>query len=79
MEAVPRAEAPVGDGGIFVMGLRFGECVLALVRWGVCLLGWHHPLWRIAIGHGTHAWRRGCPFQAVIPRAGGIAQGILIA
>jgi hypothetical protein len=41
--------------GIFTMGLHIGECVLALVRWGVHLLGRHHPLRWIAIGHGTHA------------------------
>ena len=64
---------------IFVVGLRVSERVLAVVRWGVRLLERHHLWRRINVGHGAHAWRRGCPFQAVIPRAGGIAQGILIA
>ena len=61
------------------VGQRIGECVLALVRWGVRLLGRHHLQWRVAVGHGAHAWHHGCPFQAVIPCAGGIAQGILVA
>ena len=57
---------------------RVGERVLAVVRWGVRLLGWYH-LWRwIDIGHGAQARRHGCPFQAVISRTGGIAQGILV-
>ena len=48
--------------GIFAVGLRVGECVLALVRWGACLLGRCHPLWRIAVSHGTHArWRKCTP------------------
>jgi len=46
--------------GIFAVGLRVDECVLALVHWGVCLLGRHHPLWRVTIGHGTHARQHGC-------------------
>ena len=61
------------------VGQRVGERVLAVVCWDVRLLGWHHLWHRIDIGHGTHARRRGCPFQAVMPRAGGIAQGILAA
>jgi hypothetical protein len=53
--------------------------VLALDRWGMCLFGRHHPLWQIAVGHGTHARRRGCSLQAVVSCAREIALGILVA
>ena len=62
---------------IFAVGLRVGERVLAVVRWGVRLLGRHHLRRRVAIGHGAHARRHGRPLQVVVPCAGGITQGIL--
>ena len=49
------------------VGQHVGERVLAVVCWGVRLLGRHHPLRWIAIGYGTHARWRGCPFKAVTP------------
>ena len=49
----------------FAVGPRVGERVLAMVCWGVRLFKRHHLR------------RRGCPLQAVVPRAGGITQGIL--
>ena len=62
---------------IFAVSLRVGECALAVVRWGVRLLGRHHLRRRVAVGHGAHARWRGCALQAVVPRARGITQGIL--
>ena len=64
---------------VVAVGQRVGERVLAVVRWGARLLERHHLWRRIDVGHGAHARRHGRPFQAVIPRAGGIARGILIA
>ena len=51
---------------VVTVGQCIGERVLALVRWGVRLLGRHHLQWRVAVGHGAHVWRHGCAFQAVI-------------
>ena len=62
---------------VVTVGQHIGERVLVLVRWGVHLFGRHHFRRRVAVGHGAHARWRGCPLQAVIPHAGGIAQRIL--
>jgi len=61
------------------MGLCVGERLLAVVRRGVCLLRRHHLRRWVIVGHGAQVRRRGCSFQVVVSRAGGIAQGILVA
>ena len=64
---------------VVTVGQRVGEFMLTLVRRGVHLFRRHHFRRWVAVGHGTHSrWRR-CPLQTVVPRAGGVAQGILIA
>ena len=62
---------------VFVVSLRVGERSLALVRWGVRLLGRHHLRRRVTVGHGAHVRWRGCALQAVVPCARGITQEIL--
>ena len=63
---------------ILAMGLRVGERLLAVVQRGVRLLRRHHLRRRVVVGH-AHARRRGCSFQVVVSRAGGITQGIHVA
>jgi hypothetical protein len=46
---------------VVAVGQCVGERVLAVVRWGVRLLRRHHLRRRVAVGHGAHAQRRGCP------------------
>ena len=61
----------------FAVGLRVGERALAVVHWGVRMLGRPHHRRRIIVGHSAYMRRRGCSLQVVVSRAGGITQGIL--
>ena len=63
------------------VGLRIGKRLRAVIQRGVHQLR-RHDLWRRVAGsasHGAHATWHGYPLQVVVSRAGGIAQGILIA